>query len=205
MPVSDNEGKEWSKDRIIAARPAQVWDFGAGSGTYSDLLRSWLPEAKFVAIEIFEPYIGEYNLRDKYDEVVLADARTVNTTPAPNSVAIFGDILEHMHESEARALIAEVKDVFEYILVSLPIVHSPQGEVNGNIYETHHKDWGFSEMHELMDFCESYEGHTLGIYWWEKAYDKPVGYYDDDNEWDPDEPCWCGCDDNYEDRDDEWM
>jgi hypothetical protein len=203
MPVSNEEGKAWSKERILDIRPTEIWDFGAGSGTYSDLLRTELPNTQFVAVEIFEPYVEMFDLKSKYDLVVVQDARTLDfsfLTVQPNNMAIFGDVLEHMHESEARDLIEKAKGVFEYILVSVPIIDIPQGEVHGNLYETHHKTWSFSEMHYLMDSCEAYEGDVLGVYLWNHTRDPYVDieeYWEYEDEYDPDDICGCGCDDDY--------
>lgn len=177
MPFSDAEGKDWSAERILRARPDEVWDIGPGQGTYSMLLRDQLPGARWVGVEIWEPYVETYDLRSKYDVVVVNDVKNALLPYSPNGLVIFGDVLEHIPDFEdgspwgVARLLGYAKSRFRYILVSLPIVHSPQGEVFGNPYETHHRDWSFDEMHELMDGCEALCGNTLGVYWWDREKD----------------------------------
>ena len=168
MPFSDAEGKPWSEQRVVRSQPEIIVDLGPGCGTYSDLLRSKTPNTVWAGYEIWAPYIEEYKLEDKYDVLFNHDVRDVAWTYHRNGLVIAGDILEHMDEFDARLLVYKLKRAFRWILVSLPIVHSPQGECFGNIYETHHKDWSFDEMHQLMDGCDAFRGNTLGVYWWER-------------------------------------
>lgn len=193
IPFSDQEGKEWTRDRVLNLDLCQVWDIGAGSGTYSDLLRKDMPGVHWTGVEIFPQYVETYGLAGKYDTLYIDDVRTLDFPyELPSGLIIFGDVLEHMVETEARILLNNAKDCFGHILVSLPIVPSPQGEVFGNVHETHHKDWSFSEMHQALDFCDAFEGHTLGVYLWANS-DTWLGW---DDYWDVDEPCDCGCEED---------
>lgn len=175
MPTSDNQGKFLSFALINAARPqGQVWDIGPGEGTYADLVLGTAAWAQpcWIAVEIWAPYIEKYDLHRKYDVVLNQDARTLKMDNVkPDSLIIFGDVLEHMPEDDARALILKAKGAFRYILVSIPIVHAPQGEVNGNPYEEHVKHWDFDEMHAAMGYCMAFKGHTIGLYWWDGEED----------------------------------
>lgn len=175
MPTSDRQGKFIAKALIEEARPqGQVWDIGPGSGTYADLMMNTNPglEPEWIAVEVWGPYIAQYGLWGKYDTVLRQDIREVDLSQAqPDSLIIFGDVLEHMPEDDARELILEAKKHFRWILVSIPIVHAPQGEVNGNPYEAHLKHWSFDEMHAAMGYCMAFKGHTIGIYWWDSEED----------------------------------
>ena len=170
MPTSDKEGKHISRLLIEDADPSVVWDIGPGEGTYYDLMKYSTLDAYWVGVEIWEPYVEKYSLDRKYDLVLRKDVREVNfpTQPSEYKLIIFGDVLEHMPEDDARKLIVRAKQHFRWILVSLPIVHAPQGEVNGNPYEAHLKHWTFDEMHEAMGKCMAFKGHTLGLYWWDR-------------------------------------
>src|SRR5688572_6814074 len=85
MPTSDRQGKFISKALINAANPSTIWDIGPGEGTYYDLLEGNQPSNEWfsgnfyqwVAVEVWPPYIHEYNLRDKYDIVYDEDVRDV--------------------------------------------------------------------------------------------------------------------------------
>lgn len=170
MPVSDAEGKDWIKGTLkdLGVRAYTIYDLGAGAGTYINLLFDDYPTADWIAVEIFEPYIKQYELNRKYDRVIPGDIMDVEFPKLrENGMVIVGDVLEHLIEDEAHILIEYLKDRFAVIVLSLPIVHSPQGEVNGNIHETHLKDWSFEEAKELMDGTRyDFRGHTIGAFIW---------------------------------------
>lgn len=166
MPTSVREGKDWSAQHILQDKPTTVIDVGAGEGTYSTLLRDKLTNCIWVGIEVYEPYIDQYDLTSKYDIVVLGDVREVEFTDP--DLIIFGDVIEHMPREDAISLLERAKQHAKNILVSLPIIYAPQGAVNGNEAETHHYHWGFDEMHSIMDECEALRGEILGVYYWSR-------------------------------------
>lgn len=169
MPTSDREGKLISKLLIEDADPHEIWDVGPGEGTYFDLMKWSTVDAFWVGVEIWEPYIDQYQLRSKYSRVIVDDIRKCHFPRiSGDNLIIFGDVLEHMPEDDARELIVRAKQSFRWILVSLPIVHAPQDEVNGNPYEAHVKHWTFDEMHEVMGRCMAFKGSTLGVFWWDR-------------------------------------
>ena len=105
MPLSSAEGKSWTKGRIdeIAGEvgPLEVLDIGPGVGTYAKLLAG--PSvSRLTGVEIYEPYVHTYRLRDHYDDIVVGDAREIDL-PACD-VVILGDVAEHMTEEAALDL-----------------------------------------------------------------------------------------------------
>lgn len=179
MPTSDKQGKFIAKALINEACPSVIWDVGPGQGTWRDLIEprdsSYSNIHYWVGVEIWSPYVEEYDLDNKYDLVYIEDIREKpfegEVFDHENPLIIFGDVLEHMPEDDARKLILRAKKHFRYILVSIPIIHAPQGEVNGNPYEAHLKHWTFDEMHEAMGRCMAFKGHTIGLYWWDSEED----------------------------------
>lgn len=179
MPTSDDQGKFIAKALMVEADPFEIWDVGPGEGTYKDLTKDRLlhQESYWIGVEIWKPYIEKYKLEEKYDYIINDDIRNVDLPPksvtqthAP-SLIIFGDVLEHMPEDDARELILKAKHSFRWVMVSIPIIHAPQGEVNGNPYEAHVKHWDFDEMHAAMGYCMAFKGHTIGLYWWDSEED----------------------------------
>lgn len=174
MPTSTSEGKQWTLDRIRKMNPATILDVGAGNGTYSDLARSAVPFAQWDAVEIFEPYITEYELRKKYNQVFNIDI--LDFSFGLYDLIILGDVLEHMPQRDAKNLITFCKERAKAIVVSVPIIYAPQGAVNGNEHETHQYHWTYEEMfHVLADnvypgihpgYVESMRGEIVGVYWW---------------------------------------
>lgn len=109
-----------------------ILDVGAGDGKLSD----YLNRNRFclAAVEIFEPYVSQFKLKDRYHRVFLQDARTLKQEIFDSSdIVVFGDVLEHMTAQEARELIDRVPSM---ILAQVPFLYE-QGPVNGNQWETH--------------------------------------------------------------------
>lgn len=141
-----------------------VLDIGPGVGTYAKLLAG-PAVSRLTGVEIWPPYVETYRLRDYYDEIVLGDARKVDLPPA--DVVIVGDVAEHMTESDALALwercgAAAARAVY----LSIPIVHYPQHEIEGNPHEIHvDEDWNHDRVLASFTGIGAYEvGSEVGVY-----------------------------------------
>lgn len=165
--MSSAEGKDWIRERValLAAGSAlEVLDVGPGVGTYAKLLAG--PDvSRFVGIEIYPPYVETYRLRQYYDEIIIGDVREV-ALPAVD-VVILGDVAEHMTESEAldlwrRSATAARRAVY----LSIPIVHYPQGEIEGNEHEHHVvDDWDHDKVLAAFDgIGQFWLGQEIGVY-----------------------------------------
>jgi cyclopropane fatty-acyl-phospholipid synthase-like methyltransferase len=134
------EGKPYAIEKIIEMVPLTILDVGAGRGAYATILFPYLPNTKFDAVEVWKPYIEEYNLHRKYENVFNVDARDHDNFNY--DLVIFGDVLEHMKKDDALKLWDKVSKQAEFALISIPIVHMPQDEIDGNPYEIHEEeDW----------------------------------------------------------------
>jgi len=137
MPTSyqlyKNSIKNWILENV--SLDAKILDIGAGCGTYSNLLRDY--GYKMDAIEIWEPYIKKYNLKDKYDVVMEMDVLDVYAPTLENyDMCILGDILEHLNIQDGQRLIKDISKHCKYFIVAIPY-QMEQGEHEGNIHETH--------------------------------------------------------------------
>jgi len=137
MPTSyqlyKNSIKNWILENV--SLDAKILDIGAGCGTYSNLLRDY--GYKMDAIEIWEPYIKKYNLKDKYDVVMEMDVLDVYAPTLENyDMCILGDILEHLNIEDGQRLIKDISKHCKYFIVAIPY-QMEQGEHEGNIHETH--------------------------------------------------------------------
>ena len=110
----------------------KILDVGAGSGKYGSLLRMWFNNID--AIEIFEPYIDQFKLKDIYNNVF--NDNIINFDISNYDYIIMGDILEHLSIDDAKELIKKITHNNQKCMVAIPY-KMEQGEVNGNIYETH--------------------------------------------------------------------
>ena len=170
MPTSDPEHKAWALDRIRELQPKMVVDVGPGVGTYSDLAREHTPGATWKCIEAWAPYIPQFGLWQKYDHVIVGDIRHVDlhsVTFAPDLV-IVGDVLEHMAKAEARSVLRLLQAWADNVLVSVPLAHHDQGDVNGNWFEIHRDHWTHNEMLDVLGtgVRAHKRGKILGYYLW---------------------------------------
>ncbi|TKV61590.1 class I SAM-dependent methyltransferase [Nakamurella flava] len=166
MPMSSAEGKDWTRERIqqLSEDPITVLDIGPGVGTYAKLLAG--PNlAHITGIEIWEPYVHTYRLKEYYDEVIVGDAREVEFPTV--DVVVLGDVAEHMSEPDAlrlweRAAAAARRAVY----LSIPIVHYPQGHIEGNPHEHHVvDDWDHDRvLATFPGIGESWRGTEVGVY-----------------------------------------
>lgn len=179
MPTSDAEGKDWSLERFRYHLPNTVTDVGPGEGTYAKLFRPVHEGVWWTAVEIHRPYISKYKLkstktRRMYDEIHVEDVRDSEAHLFYRDLVIFGDVLEHVERDDAVALLQRAVDAGAWnILVSVPIVESVQGEVDGNPAEEHIHQWDADDMDTVMaglgGKADSMRGNTLGCWWWTRT------------------------------------
>ncbi|MDB9960010.1 class I SAM-dependent methyltransferase [Gammaproteobacteria bacterium] len=134
MPHSYNDFKleirYFFKKRIPKA--TKILDVGPGAGTYWMALNDL--GYKMDCIEIHKPYISEFKLKEKYDNVY--EGNILDFDILKYDVIILGDILEHLKTNDAKKLITKISKNNIKCLVAVPY-EMEQGEYEGNIYETH--------------------------------------------------------------------
>lgn len=124
------EIKEYFKENIPTSK--KILDVGPGEGTYSKLIREI--GYQMDCIEIHEPYIAKFNLREKYDNVY--NGNIVNFDISKYDFIILGDVLEHISEIDAKSLIQNIVREGKECLVAVPYL-MPQDGLEDNDYEKH--------------------------------------------------------------------
>ena len=164
MPFSEYDGKEETKQWISEIAPSTILDIGPGAGTYKDLLTDI--KAYWRAIEVYEPYVQEYKLNDKYDEVIISDIRYIADKWLVSDLIIAGDVIEHLKYKDAVEVLERLQESCKHLLISLPIVDYPQGAWGGNHFETHLYNWKFDEMKAYFgdSVVQEFKGNTLGVF-----------------------------------------
>ncbi|MCG5242776.1 hypothetical protein [Azospirillum doebereinerae] len=157
MPFSSMLGKSLTvltAHRFNAQRPvSQVIDVGPGLGTYGRLLRPVLPDARFVAVEIWGPYVKEYGLAEIYDAVHVADARVFDYRHLDRGgIAVLGDVLEHMTKDEAQRVVLALLERCDMVILSIPIGNWPQDEYMGNPWEAHVASYGPGDVRRVFPY-----------------------------------------------------
>lgn len=167
MPTSAWDGRKWVTDRLADLSPSisTLIDVGPGEGTYSILGRHLVWWARWVAVEVHEPYVDRFLLGHKYDDVIVRDIR--EWWPDWNDYAIlFGDVLEHLALDDAVAVLEWHKARATHIYVSVPIHESVQGACFGNPHEEHLTQFTFDQMSALLPDADAFEGVDVGRFWW---------------------------------------
>lgn len=173
MPKSSKEGKDIILQWVKEHRLETILDIGAGSGTYRKMfLKNRIhPTSTWTAIEAWQPYIAEFNLPKLYNNVINVDVRECNFQELGNfDIAFMGDVLEHITKEEAIALVDSVMSISKYAVISIPIIHWPQGESHGNPFEVHVKDdWSHDEVTAAFSkyITKASAGNSIGVYWLE--------------------------------------
>jgi SAM-dependent methyltransferase len=146
MPYSSKEGKpqiqEWFASRYDIWR---VLDIGCGAATYPKLLgkSSYL----WTGIEIWEPYIKEFDLYNWYENLIVADFMPyLGLLPA--DCVIFGDVLEHVSREVAVEAIRIADEKYKHVVISIPIEY-PQ-EATENPFEEHKYVWNMAEINNVV-------------------------------------------------------
>lgn len=164
--TSHPETKPWIMQKIKKYKPKTILDVGAGSGTYADLLmQNRYIGAKIDAVEVWQPYIEEFRLNQKYRKVYDVDIRDFDRYN--HDLVIFGDILEHMSLDDALKVWDTASKYCAHAVISIPIIHYHQGEINDNPYEVHVKDdWSHEEVLQMFSHInDSWQGEITGAYW----------------------------------------
>lgn len=167
------ETAQWFKENEPTI--VRVLDIGAGSGTYVKLIKeefNLCKRSEWVAIEAWQPYIEKFNLNTMYNQVINQDVRTLDWNKLGHfSVAIAGDVLEHMTKEEAVTLVDQILKNANTLIISIPIVYMPQDELEGNPFEVHVKpDWSHDEVmltwgSKIKKFYRKSPKSKIAVYW----------------------------------------
>lgn len=162
MPGSVKHGKDKIKEWINSKNIKTIVDVGAGSATYPKLLGN---KYKYIAIEIWEPYVKQWNLHKYYDEIIIADVSSRMMKWPKADCIIFGDVLEHIEKKRAFETLKEASVFYKHVVVSIPLDHYPAEIHYGNEYEAHLSEWGFQEMKNIHEWEVAYDtGKQIGIF-----------------------------------------
>lgn len=169
MPYSSEEGKDFVRAYFGGRRDIRyIVDVGPGAGTYYNLLNPHLAVEWWTAVEVWAPYIDQFDLGSKYHEVILADAYWLDWDRLNSpDLTILGDVLEHMTIERAASVLERAVRISRFVIVASPIIHYPQGAEMGNHWETHVIHFDSETMHDFLDGYEilaEHEGDVVGTY-----------------------------------------
>jgi len=156
MPISYPGALTHIGYSIIRMRPKTVLDIGCGSGMFGFMARqytdldlrrypkhSW--QTKIDGIEVFPAYITDVH-HYIYDHVYIGDAIEVLSNVPDYDLMICADVIEHMDEAKGKFLLELMHAKSKKFFVVTPDRWIPQGEVFGNPFERHIRQWTKEEL-----------------------------------------------------------
>ena len=161
MPVSSEKGKEliynWFSEKNDIKT---IVDLGCGSGTYPKLLGDGYV---WKGVEIFAPYVAQFNLNKLYKELIIGDIQNVNLPKGDCCIA--GDVLEHIEKEGAINTFNKIDKQFKHVVVSMPINSDSQCTANDNQHERHISVWSWQDMLDMMGHFKIKKNYkTMGIF-----------------------------------------
>lgn len=148
MPGSVIHGKKQIKAWVDGKEGIErIVDVGAGSCTYPKLLGD---RYRYTAIEIWAPYIKQFNYDEYYDEIIVADVEYVRWPDG--DLVILGDVIEHLVKGNALMVLERALQTYPHTVLSIPFGGMESEEHYGNWYETHRSNWEYEEVLGLADW-----------------------------------------------------
>jgi 2-polyprenyl-3-methyl-5-hydroxy-6-metoxy-1,4-benzoquinol methylase len=134
MPYSYSLFKTEVREYFLSKLDPQtkILDVGCGSGGYSQLLKQDFPLID--GIEIHEPYVGMFNLRAAYNNLIIGNILDFDVDGY--ELIIMGDVLEHITFPEAKNLLEKIHSKGIKMMVAVPYLYE-QGAEFDNVHETH--------------------------------------------------------------------
>ena len=151
MPVSFFDPVPVVFNIIDFYRPKSILDIGIGFGKYGVLCRELLDifhgrfnkeqwDITIDGIEVFEKYRNR--LWDVYNNIYIGDAINIlNKSNSKYDLIICSDVIEHFDKESGHKLINLCLKKSDKIIINTPREFMEQGDVFGNIYETHRSLW----------------------------------------------------------------
>jgi 2-polyprenyl-3-methyl-5-hydroxy-6-metoxy-1,4-benzoquinol methylase len=147
MPTSDYYNISPILAILNRIDPKSVLDVGCGFGKYGVLIREYFDVARarltrdqwqvrLVGIEAFPGYRNVL-YESVYNEVHYGEAQAVLPTLGNFDVILMADVIEHLDETEAVALVRESLAHSPLVVISTPREFHAQDGINGNPYEIH--------------------------------------------------------------------
>jgi SAM-dependent methyltransferase len=164
----------------LQAKPKTVLDVGVGFGKwgtlfreYGDVFRGRLNptewQTKIEGVEIFPEYKNP-NYDFSYNKVHFMDIKDFVKNNTDQYDFIYAeDVIEHLEKKEALEVIHKLKEKSKQFVLSIPLTDKwPQGEVFGNVHETHLSVWEEANFEGIFNNKKIYTnpaGKLIGLFY----------------------------------------
>lgn len=130
-----------------------VVDIGAGAGQWRNLSMEYpIGQKRWTALEGYYPYIKRFELRKRYDRIIVNDLKRIKYSRFPGHVFIFGDVVEHLDREVAVDVMRRACSMGTVVVVMpfLPSVSEEQEAVDGNELERHRFVWHWEDWITML-------------------------------------------------------
>ena len=125
-----------------------ILDVGCGKGEVMKFINRQR-EFRVTGVDIFKPYLQECQKLRCYDNVILADVRTLPFESKSFDVVLCMEVLEHLEKDEGEKLLHELERVARrQILLSTPVSKYEQHTLDGNPNQEHKYIWQADELRQ---------------------------------------------------------
>jgi 2-polyprenyl-3-methyl-5-hydroxy-6-metoxy-1,4-benzoquinol methylase len=139
-----------------------ILDVGAGGGKYRELFKDY---PNMDAVEIWQEYIDDEKLEEKYRRVFCADIQ--NFEFEFYNLIVMGDVMEHLSREDALKLLGNILPKCDEVIISVPFMNEQSNAEFGiNPHEAHLQ----ADLNpELMEkeypmLKELMSNHRMGVY-----------------------------------------
>lgn len=175
MPLSIKLNLKETKEFLNKfKKDISILDAGAGAGDWSEIFKA-LGFTKVDALEIWKPYIEEYKLHEKYNQVINKDIREVENFNY--DLVVIGDMLEHLSFEDARKVLNKIYKTAKVVLITVPyeyeqemVYYNPsevhlQADLNDKIIQER-----YPELIKLVENSEKINNKFFRIatWYWQK-------------------------------------
>jgi hypothetical protein len=139
VPYSDRQTEKILKSYVLEVIPktARILDVGPGAGANYEMLKEDYPNLD--CVEIFEPYVDRFRLREKYKTVFIQNIMDFDNIQDYDLI-IMGDVLEHLTVEDSKKLLQKIHESEKTkLLIQVPYQYQ-QGITEENIHEIHIQD-----------------------------------------------------------------
>lgn len=165
MPYSSTLLDDVALQVFSAARFDRLLDIGAGAGKYGRMIAAVRPDVHRTALEVWTPYVEQFNLPGLYHDVQDRDGRDLmRDVDQTFDLVTLGDVLEHLPKSDGIDLLEFLIYRSRLIWVQVPRRYL-QGSVEGNPHEAHVSIWSERDFAPYEHVAYP-KGDMLGVALW---------------------------------------
>jgi hypothetical protein len=148
-----------TETQIRKLAPQSIVDFGAGAGKYGWLIRRILGnEPHIIGVDGYQPAVDALSKGGVYSTASCKLLQNwLDDTSDRHSLAIFGDVIEHLTPGEIHRVMRSAMERFDHIIIVVPLHDIFQDDSYGNALEIHRA----YITHDFFDRYKPVEKHIV--------------------------------------------